>query len=162
MGVGVGFLDTCGSRVLLNSTPSPFPPPLSLSLTVVCPDAHRPPQRLALVDERLKRFPNRFLLRAELGRVVVVDLVKRFAAVGKVAGVDANLFKRVRHHERDLRLEVDVGDEGDVVAVLEQRFANLAARLRLFAPLHRDAHDLGAGVHAALDLFDGGGDVASV
>lgn len=125
-------------------------------------NAHGPPQRFALVHQRLKRFANHFLFRFKLGRVVVVDFLKLFGAVGKVARVDANLFKGVRHHERHLRLEVDVGDEGHVVAVAKQGFPNFAARLRFFAPLDGDAHNFGAGVHAALDLFHGGGHVARV
>jgi hypothetical protein len=129
---------------------------------VVGADADGPPQRLALVHQGLKHLPNRLLLRVVLRRVVVVDLVKRLAPVSKVARVYADLFKRVGHHHGDLGLEVDVGDEGDVVARLEQGLPNFAARLRLLLALHRDAHDLRARVHAAHDLLHGGGHVAGV
>lgn len=129
---------------------------------MVRPNAHRPPQLLALVDQGLERLPNGLLLRAELSRVVIVNLLEFFGAIRKVARVDANFLKSVRHHESHLGLEVDVGDEGDVVAVAEEGLPNLAARLGLLAPLYRDAHNLGARVHAAFDLFHSGGDVARV
>lgn len=60
-------------------------------------------------------------LGLKVGGVVVVDLLERLCAVHKVAGVDADLLEALRDHHRDLRLEVDVRDDGRVVPVLRVR-----------------------------------------
>ena len=57
---------------------------------------------------------------------------------------------------------MDVGDERDGVVVFEQSLADLAAGLGFLAALDGDSDELGAGVDAALDLLDRGGDVAGV
>ena len=55
------------------------------------------------------------LLAAELGGVVVGQLLKGLAPVGKVAGVDADLLKRLGHQHGHRGLEVDVRHQRRVV-----------------------------------------------
>lgn len=67
------------------------------------------------VREVRTHLPDFFLLSDELGRVIIIDDLKRFPTISKVARVDADLLKGLCHSQGNLRLEVDVCNQRYII-----------------------------------------------
>ena len=103
---------------------------------VVGPDAHRHAALLAELHERGESLPNPLQLGRILGVAVVADV--EFLGIGEVPGIDPHLLHPFDSLKRGLRLEVDVGDQGDMATESEQLPADV---LQVGRILHRRGRD---------------------
>ena len=119
---------------------------------VVGADAHGDAALLALEHERREDLLDLLNLGVVLLVRLVQDVLELLPPVREVTGVDADLVEALGDHHGHLGREVDVGDEGRVVPVLDEALLDLGARLGLLHTLDGDADHLGAGVGALLHL----------
>ena len=121
---------------------------------VIGADAHRDAAILAKLHQRREPLANALQLREVLLISVLDDL--EFLRVGIVAGIDADLFHPARGFQRGFWLEMDIGDDWDIAALLAEA---LDDDLEIRGVLDRgsgDANDLAADGHEGERLADAG------
>ena len=105
----------------------------------------------ALVDERQQGLAD----AGEFGGVFVIGIFKaleRAGGVHKVARVDAHALTDLGSRHGSLRLEVNVGDKGDVAPLRTQDLGDFTDAQCLLDALSREPHIVGPGIGDALAL----------
>ena len=101
-----------------------------------------------------------YLLRIFL--VSVFQLDKSTTRIDIIAGVDADLLDNLRCHISHSSIEMDVGDEGDGVAIAMDGILDLLESKGFLTPLGREAHDGGTGIDNTLDLSRRGHNIVGI
>ena len=103
---------------------------------VVGPDAHRHSSLKAELHQRGESLTDPLQLGRILDLTVIADI--EFLGIGEVAGIDPHLLHPFDSLKRGIRLEVDIGDQGDAATETEQLLADV---LQVGCILHRRGRD---------------------
>ena len=95
---------------------------------VVRSNSHSGSQLLALQYQGREHVLNVRTLSLKICGILVVDLIKRLAAIDKISWVDPDLLKGLCYHHRDDWLEMDVSNQGCGILVLHASSSNQRAQ----------------------------------
>ena len=119
--------------------------------TVVHTQANGRMMRLADVEERNEATAYLLDLLGIL-LVGIFELLERTTGIDVIARIDADLLDNPGSDIGHRRIEMDIGNQGDLIAIAMNAVLDLLERQRLLPALGGESHDIGTSIDNALDL----------